>query len=811
MTTLLQDLRFGLRVLLKAPGFTAVAVLTLALGIGANSAMFSIVNGVLLRGLPFPEPERLVKVYTSGTQFPRMSTSYPNFLDWAQRQRSFELFAAYRTDSFNLTGQGQPERVHLAMVSASFFDLLGLTPVVGRTFTQAEDTRNGSPVVVLATPYWKERFGGDPHVIGRTLVMNGLAYTVVGVTSSDIAVSRGVKAFVPIGSNRDTIFWDRNVSMGMNAIGRLKPGVTMEQAQTDMGAIARALEREYPKENKEKGITLSGLRDDLVGDVRPALLVLLGAVTFVLLIACVNVANLLLARSAARKREFAIRSAIGAGSTRLVRQVLTEGLLLAVAGCATGIALARGLLAVFAARVADDLPAHAVLGIDGRVLAFSIVSSLVAGVVFAAVPAWQTARTDVNATLRESGRGTSGRHRVQRTLVIAEIAVALLLTASAGLMVRTMWRIWSVDPGFDPKGVLTFSLAGMPSDTAEPTALRAGYDTLERRIRALPGVASASIVGGSVPMAGDSELMYYVSGEPHAEEISKLPMSLFYMVSPEYRQAFGLKLLRGRFIAAADTERSAKVVVIDEEFARRSFGARDPMGRRLTLAIINEEYEVVGVVAHVRHWGLDSDEAGPVRAQMYLPFRQLPDAIMPVTANGSNWIVKSSLASGVLAAQIKRAVFETRPNMTMYDTVTMEEIIDASLSQKRLARLLLGSFAGLALLLAAIGIYGVMSQLVLQTTHDIGVRMAVGASRAAVLRQVLSGAMGMAVFGIVVGGVLTMAATRLMQGMLYGVSATDPLTFGAVAALLGSVALAASLVPAWRATKVDPMVVLRYE
>jgi predicted permease len=811
MATFLQDLRYGVRVLLKAPGFTLVAVLTLALGIGANSAMFSIVNGVLLRGLPFPDPGRIVKVYTTSPQFSQMSSSYPNFVDWAVRQRSFAPFAAYRTDSFNLTGQGQPERVHVAMVSASFFDLLGLEPVLGRTFTAAEDKRNGNPVVVLAEPYWKQRFGGHPGIVGRTLVMNGLAYTVIGVTPAEIAVSRGIKAFVPVGGNRDELFWDRNVSMGMNALGRLKPGVTIEQAQGEMTTIASALAREYPKENKEKGIKLIGLRDDLVGDVRPALLVLLGAVAFVLLIACVNVANLLLARSAARRREFAIRSAIGAGSRRLVRQVLTEGLLLAAAGGAAGVAIGRGLLAIFAARVADDLPAHAVLGIDGRVLAFSAGTAIVAGVAFAAVPAWQTAHADVNATLKESGRGTSSRHRVQRTLVVAEIAVALLLTASAGLMVRTMWRIWSIDPGFDPKGVLTFSLAGMPSDTAEPAALRAGYDTLEQRIRALPGVEAASIVGGSVPMTGDSELMYYVSGEPHPDEVSKLPMALFYMVSPEYRQAFGLKVIRGRFITSADTERAAKVAVIDEEFARRAFGTRDPIGRRITLAIINEEYEVVGIVGHVRHWGLDSDAAGPVQAQMYLSFRQLPDAIMPVAANGSNWIVKSRLDAGVLGEQIKRAIFETRPNMTMFDTLTMEEIINGSLAQKRLARLLLGSFAGLALLLAAIGIYGVMSQLVLQTTHDIGVRMAVGAAPRNVLAQVLSSAMGMAGIGIVTGAVLTLLATRLMRSLLYGVSETDPVTFAAVAVVLGLVALVASLVPAWRATKVDPMVVLRYE
>jgi predicted permease len=811
MGTILQDLRYGVRVLLKAPGFATVAILTLALGIGANSAMFSIVNGVLRRGLPFPAPERLVMVYTSSPQFPRMSTSYLNFLDWSGRARSFEALSAFRTDSLNLTGQGQPDRVRVAMVSAPFFDLLGLKPVIGRTFTPDEDRRGGPLVVVLGTPYWKERFGGDPHVLGRTLVMNGLAYTVVGVAPADIALARGVRAFVPIGGWRDELFWDRSVAMGMRAVGRLKPGVTLDAAQAEMTTVARDLAHEYPKENKEKGVALVPLRDDLVGDVRPALLVLLGAVAFVLLIACVNVANLLLARSAARRREFAIRSAIGAGGSRLVRQVLTEGGLLALAGCVAGLVLARVLVQVIAARISGDLPAHAVLGLDAHVLGFTAVLSIVAGVIFAAVPAWQTARADVNVALREGGRGTTGRHRVQRTLVVAEIAIALLLTAAAGLMVRTMWHLWQIDPGFDPKGVLTFSLAGMPSRDPAPDAIRAGYDALERRIRQVPGVHAASVLSGSLPMSGDSEVPFWVVGEPHADEQSKLPWALFYMVSAEYRQAFGLTLLRGRFITPDDTEKAPFVVVIDEELARSQFPSKDPIGQRMHLAIIDVEYEIVGIVRHVRHWGLDSDDTARIRSQMYLPFRQLPDAITPIVANGSDWVVRSRLAPGVLAEQIKRAVFEHNPTMTMYGVQTMEDIIEDSLSQRRLARLLLGSFAIVALLLAAVGIYGVMSQLVLQTTHDIGVRMAVGASPRAVLGMVVASAMGMALAGIAAGAALTVGATRLMQGLLYGVSATDPITFAGVAAVLGGVALAASLVPAWRATKVDPMVVLRYE
>ena len=451
------------------------------------------------------------------------------------------------------------------------------------------------------------------------------------------------------------------------------------------------------------------------------------------------------------------------------------------------------------------------MDLDAHVVLFTGLVSLVAGMVFAAVPAWQTARADANAALKESGRGTSARHRVQRTLVVAEIALALVLTAAAGLMVRTMWHLWEVDPGFDPRGVLSFSLAGTPSADPAPDALRGRYAALEERIRRVPGVEHASIVFGSVPMTGDSEVPFWVVGQPHPAEQSQLPWALFYTVSGDYRPAFGLQLVRGRFLAPQDTERSPYVAVIDEDLARTAFGSRDPIGERLHLAIIDSEYEVIGIVRHVRHWGLDSDPTARVRAQMYLSFRQLPDPVMPVIANESNWVVRSRLAPGVLEEQIERAVFEFNPNMTMYAAETMEDIISESLSQKRLARLLLGSFAVLALLLAAIGIYGVMSQLVLQTAHDIGVRMAVGASRRAVLGMVLAQAMAMALAGIAAGAALTAGATRLMQGLLYGVSATDPGTFAAVAGVLAAVALTASLVPAWRATKVDPMVVLRYE
>ena len=811
MGTILQDLRYGVRVLLKAPGFAVVAILTLALGIGANSAMFSIVNGVLLRGLPFPEPERLVMAYTSSPQFPHMSTSYLNFLDWAERARSFEALSAFRTDSLNLTGQGEPERVRVAMVSAPFFELLGLKPVIGRTFTPDEDRRGGPLAVVLGAPYWKERFGGDRGVLGRTLVMNGLAYTVVGVAPTDIAVARGIRAFVPIGGWRDELFWDRSVAMGMRAVGRLRGGVTLDTAQAEMTIIGRDLAHEYPKENKEKSVALVPLRDDLVGDVRPALLVLLGAVAFVLLIACVNVANLLLARSAARRREFAIRSAIGAGGSRLVRQVLTEGGLLALAGCVAGLVIARFLVQVIATRIGGDLPAHAVLGLDTRVLGFTAVLSIVAGVIFAAVPAWQTARADVNAALREGGRGTTARHRVQRTLVVAENRPRAAADGRgrpdgpddvAPLADRPGVRSEGSADVLAGRHAVPGSGARRPprgvrrARAAHPAGARGRGGQRPQRIATHVGRLRGAVLGGRraarrrAEQAAVGALLHGIRGVPPGVRDHAPARTVHHA----RRHGEGALRRRGR--------RGARAIAVPVEGPHRPAPAPRDRRRRIRRSSASSGTSATGASTVTTRRG--SGRRCTCRSGSF-PTR---------SCRWSRTAPTGSCAAGSrrgIADQIKRAVFAHSSTMTMYGVQTMEEIIEGSLSQKRLARLLLGSFAVLALLLAAVGIYGVMSQLVLQTTHDIGVRMAVGASPRAVLGMVLASAMGMALAGIVAGAALTMGATRLMQGLLYGVSATDPVTFASVAAVLGGVALAASVIPAWRATKVDPMVVLRYE
>ena len=813
MGTMLQDLRYGVRTLLKAPGFTLVAVIALALGIGANTAMFSIVNSVLLRPVPYPEPERLLKLYTSMPQFEQSSVSYPNFLDWQRRSTSFEQLAAYRGTTFMLTGQATAERLRGGMVSWTYFSILGEKPLLGRAFSAQEDERGGAPVAVLSSNFWKNHFGSDPNVVGRTLTLDEKLYTIVGVVpSGDILFTRGVAVFIPIGQWTEPLFWDRGVGMGMRAVGRLKPAVSPRQAQLEMDSIAAALAREFPKEDKDHGITTISIEDDLVGELRTPLMVLLGAVGFVLLIACANVANLLLARSTARRREFAIRGALGAKRIRIMRQLLTEGLLLAAGGGSLGVAVAAALNSVFVARLSNQLPRADHIRLDPAVLAFTAGISLLASLLFSITPAVRSSRFDLNETLKEAGRGNTSRHGVQRALVVVEVALALVLTTSAGLMIRTMWHLWRVDPGFDPRNVLTFSIAGAPADSKNPKAVRNGYAQLSEKLAAVPGVRAVSVDLGSVPMAGnDSELPYWVEGRPKPAEQSQMDLALFYAIAPGYREVMQLPLLRGRFLSEQDNENSPCVAVIDTEFAKKTFPAQDPMGQRIHTDLLPMVCEVVGIVGHVAQWGLDADATSKVRSQMYLAFRQFPDSVMDLASRNSDWMLRTSGNPYAVAPTLKRIVAEMNSRMVMYGEESMPDLIKDSLAARRLARLLLGVFALLALVLAAVGIYGVVSYAVTQSTHDIGVRMALGADARTVLGMVLGSAMRMALAGIGIGAALALAATRLMKGMLFGVSAADPLTFGSVALVLAAVTLLASYIPARRATKVHPMVALRYE
>jgi predicted permease len=811
MAIILQDLRYALRTFRKAPGFAMIAVITLGLGIGANTSMFSIVNGVLLRPLPYANPDRLLRLATSTPQFKDASVSYPNFLDWQQRSQSFEQLALYRNDNWTLTGVLNPERLRGEMTSATIFPALGIHPIIGRVFTPEEDQRGAAPVVILTSSFWKARFGGDAGILGRSLTLNDRLYTVIGVVPGDDVIFRQTSVITPAGQWAEPLFWNRGVGMGARVAGLLKPGVTLKQAQSELDSIAAELAREYPQDNKDRGISAVPVSEDLVGDIRTPLLVLLGAVGFVLLIACANVANLLLSRSTARRREFAIRAAVGAKRGRLITQLLTEGLVLAIGGGALGLAVAASLDSVFVARVANQLPRSAEVHLDAGVLAFTGFVSVFASLLFGITPALQSAKVDLNETLKEAARGTSARHGFQRALVVAEVSLALVLTVSAGLMIRTMSRLWSINPGFDADNVLDFGVAGSPAVHGTPAAVRNGFAHTMDEIRAIPGVQAVSVNFGGTPMQGDSELPYWVEGHPKPPDSSRMDLALFYGVDPDYVKVMRIPLIRGRFIGPQDNETAPCAVAIDEEFARKSFPGQDPTGQHINLELVPMKCEIVGIVGHIKHWGLDSDANSKVRSQMYLNYRQFPDSVMDLASTGGDYLVRTASDPHGFVPALKRTVTGISGKMVMFGEETFNEIISDSLAARRFTRLLLAVFAGLALALAAVGIYGVVSYSVTQTTHDIGVRIALGADARAILKMVLIDAMRLALIGIVIGAAGGFAATRTLRNLLYGVGSGDPLTFMLVAMVLAAVTALASYIPALRATRIDPMVALRYE
>jgi predicted permease len=814
MTSFLQDIRYGLRVLAKNPGFTAIAILTLALGIGANTALFSVVNGVLLNPLPFPNPDELVAVYASSPTAEQSSISYLNFLDWQKDNHSFTQLSGFRGDDYNMVGAGEPQRVHIHMISAEFMPVLGMQPLLGRAFRPEEDKGGAGPVAILGDGLWKRKFASSQDVLGKSVILNGKSYNIIGVAPSRITGLSATDLYIPIGQWTDSSFLDRRISMGTNMIGRLKPGVTIEQARMEMKRVAANLAVAYPEADKGMGATLIPLKTDVVGNVKGILLVLLGAVSFVLLIACANVANLLLARSTGRAREFAIRAAMGASPMRVIRQLLTESVLLGIAGGCIGLVLAKLGVRVLIATLGDSVPRSEEITLDSHVLFYTLGISVLTGVVFGLIPALKLMRPDTHETLKEGGRGGSGaRHRTQNVFIVVEMAMAVVLLIGAGLMIRTLSALGNINPGFDPHNVLTFSISSSSGSNSAPTAdkLRAKYRETLRQLQSIRGIETVSMIGGSVPMTGDSEIPFWLEGQARPASDNEMPFALFYLVNPGYHDAMKIPVERGRALNERDDEHSPMVVLIDATFARKYFPNQDPIGKHLNLGLFEIKPEIVGVVGHVEHWGLGSKANPELQAQIYLPVWQVPNQFWPLLANGTGYVARTANGTTDVANSIRQAAEKVESTAVLYDIRPMEEIVARSISTQRLTMFLLSAFSALALVLSSVGIYGVISYLTSQRTHEIGVRVALGASRSDVLRMVLGEGMRITLIGVAIGLAAAFGLTRLITTLIYGVNATDPITFAGVAILLSGVALFACYIPARRAMRVDPMIALRYE
>ena len=813
MTTLVQDLRYAIRMLLKSSGFAAIAVLTLALGIGANTTLFSIVNGVLLNPLPYPHSGELVAVYEKTSGFNQGPIVYLNFLDWQRDTQTLSSIAAYRNQDYNVTGTAEAERLSGYMISANFFSTLEVQPILGRAFRSDDDQVGAAPVVLLGGGLWRRKFGASPDVIGKSLTLNGKSYTVVGVIPPGFTFyGHDRDVYTPIGQWNDPSFRDRRISVSAHAIGRLKPAITVAQAKADMDVVARNLAAAFPVANKDAGITLVSMKEDIVGNVQPYLVVLLAAVGFLLLIACANVANLLLARSMGRSREFAIRAALGAGYARVVRQLLTESALLSGLGGALGLLLSfLGAKTVFHT-LSGTLPRTEEISIDGRVLLFTLALSVFAAVVFGLAPALKGSRVSLTEVLKESGRGSIGaRHRLQRIFVAGEVAMALVLLIGAGLMLRSLSALWRVDPGYNPSHAITFSLS-LPASAATTSAeTRARLRQFDDKMSSLPGVQAVSITLGSRPMIHDSSLPFWIVGRPKPANDKEMQQAMFYLVEAGFQQAMGITLERGRFITPQDNETGPKVIDIDDVFARTSFPNENPIGKRVHLEQFNVDAEIVGVVGHIKQWGLGADESSAIEAQFYYPFMQLPEKLMPMIANSVAVVLRSAGDPAAVMSQVRSAVEQIDSREVIYAVQTLDEVLAGSFAARRLSMILLGAFAALALILSCVGIYGVISYVVGQRTHEIGVRMALGAQRRDVMRLVLGEGVKMALVGVAAGIAGALGLTHLMANQLFGVSAHDPLTFAAVSVVLALVALLACYIPARRAVRVDPMVALRYQ
>jgi predicted permease len=805
-----QDLRLGLRMLFKNPGFSFVVVVTLALGIGANVALFSVVNGVLLNPLPFPEPDQLVTLDQSKPNFESGAIPYPNFRDLQRENKTFAAMAISRGANFSLIGVGEAERVTGRLISADFFSVLNVQPLLGRTFAPDEDEPGAAASVVISADLWQRKFGAAQDVVGRGLTLDDKSYAIIGVLRPDFSLFRTTDVYVPIGQWGNPALRSRSAGLGLHGIGRLKSGISIEQGQADLDRVMRDLAVAYPETNKGNGAKVSALKARIIGDIAPVLWLLLGAVGFVLLIACVNVSNLLLARSTSRTREFAIRSALGAGRLRLLRQSLIESMLMAIIGGGLGLVVAGWGTHAAIAVLPTTLPRASEVALDSRVLIFALAISALTGILSGLAPALKTSQWRLSETLKESGRADSnGRSRAQGTLVTVEMALAVVLLIGAGLMIRSLTALWNVDPGFRSENVLTFGLSLSPSmRTASPELVRANLRELSSQLSSMPDVRAVSFSAGAIPLQSEDDLFFWIEGQPKPASQSEMNMALVYRVEPGYLNAMSIPLKQGRFFSDQDTERSQPVVVIDEVLTHKYFGDANPIGHRIRQGD-EDAQEIVGVVGHVKQWSLDANNDETLQAQLYEPFRQFPDAAMGAVASGIGVV---ALTNGPNTFEsIRRAVQNNNKQNVISRPQTMNEVIAGTLADRRFSMILLDAFAVVALLLASLGLYGVISYVVGQRTHELGIRLALGAQRSDVLRLVLGHGMKMALGGVALGVLAALGLTRLLSKMLYGVSATDPATFTVITLLLACVALLACYIPAWRATKVDPLVALRHE
>lgn len=803
MNTFFQDVRYGVRMLAKNPGFTLVAVLTLALGIGATSTMFSFANGILLHSLPYKDSERLVLVDENSLQrgVTSMGVSFPNFLDWREQNQVFSGIASYMGGNFTLTGGGEPEQVSGVWMSYDTFEVLGVPPLLGRTFTAEEDRPEHDNVVILSHGLWERRFGADPSILGQSLIINSRSRAVIGVMPPDFKFPDTAELWAPLALTTET--WTRT-DHGLSAIARLNPGVTLEQAQENMSAVALRIEELNPVTNEGLGVALISLHEGLVSDYRTALLILMGVVGLVLAVACANVANLLLARASGRHKEMAIRTSLGASRWRILRQLITESLLLGIMGGALGLLLAFWGIDLLLAAIPIEFPFWMKFQMDTRVLAFTTGIALLTGLIFGTAPALQALKVDLNETLKEGGRGlaSASRNRLRRLLVVVEVALSLILLIGAGLMIRSFMHLIDVNPGLNPENVLTMRL-GLPSlKYNAPEKRQAFFKELTERVSALPGVQSSSAITG-LPLGGNNwGRSLTVEGYP-VLSVGQAPSINHCVVTPDYFQTMGIPMMAGRDFTDADSSKGLKVTIIDEGLAREYWPNESAIGKRIRFGPPEDNepwHTIVGVVGEVKHQSLILTQ----RRSVYLPHAQ-------ISVGSMSLVLRASTNPENLIAAIRSQVKEMDADQPVTNVRTMEEVISRSVWQSRFFTILFGTFAAVALLLASVGIYGVMAYSVSQRTQEIGIRLALGAQKRDVMKMVVRQGMKLSLIGAGVGLAGALTLTRLMESLLFETSATDPLTFIALAAALMAVALAACYIPARRATKVDPIVALRYE